>query len=165
MNGMTKSVAEQTSFKVYKLLNGSIIVLAMLTALEHEALTEWQATAIIFLTLTATAVAEAFSRWLAAEIAHRRQLSLGEAGALLRGSLIVVLPALVPAAAFAAVAAGWLSLGAGFAGACWLLVLVLFAAGVQACRLGGGSGVRSLLYGLIISAFGLGIVTLRLLAQ
>lgn len=152
------------SFKLYKLLNGSIVVLALLTVLEGDALTEWSAMATIFMTLAAYAVSEAFSRGLAEEIARKRRLTVVEAGALVRSSLIVVAPAIVPALAFAAVAVGWLSLDKAFFWACWSLVFLLFAAGFTACKLSGGRFWRGLVYGLVIGAFGLGIVALRLLA-
>lgn len=162
---MPMSDANEISFKIHKLLNGSIIVLALLTVLEGDALTEWSAMAIIFVTLAANAVSEAFSRGLADEIARKRRPNAAEAAVLLRSSLIVVTPGIVPALAFAAVAAGWLTLGMAFAGACWILVLGLFAAGFMACKAGGGQIWRGLAYGLVISTFGLGIVALRLMAH
>ncbi|MGQ0710016.1 MAG: hypothetical protein ACT4NV_09740 [Rhodoferax sp.] len=159
---MLASDAEQTSFKIYKLLNGSIIVLALLTVLEGDALTEWSAMGVILMTLVAHAVSDAFSRALADEIAHKRRPSLAQTGALFGSSFVIVAPGLVPVLAFAAVGAGWLPLGLAFAGACWILVLGLFVAGFVACQLGGGLLWRGLLYGLVISSFGLGIVALRL---
>lgn len=119
--------------------------------------------ATIFVTLAANAVAEAFSRGLAEEIARKRRLTFDEAGVLLRNSLIVIVPGVVPALAFAAVSAGWLSLDMAFALACWFLVFVLFASGFMACKVNGCRVLRGLAYGLVISSFGLGIVALRLL--
>lgn len=162
---MLAGETEAISFKIYKLLNGSIIVLALLTVLEADALTEWSAMAIILVTLAAHAVSEAFSRGLADEIAHKRRPTLSETGALLGSSLIVMVPGIVPALAFAAVSAGWLSMGKAFVWACWLLVFALFAAGFAACAVSGGRAWRGLMYGFVISAFGLGIVALRLLAH
>lgn len=162
---MLTSGTKDIGFKLYKLLNGSIIVLALLTVLEGDALTEWSAMATIFLTLGANAVAESFSRGLADEIACKRRITFSEVRALLRSSLIVIVPGVVPAVAFAAVSAGWLSLDKAFAGACWLLVLVLFGAGYTACMVGGGRVWRGLIYGIVVSAFGLGIVALRLMAH
>lgn len=152
-------------FKLYKVLNGSIIVLALLTVLEGAALTEWSAMATIFVTLGANAVAEAFSRGLANEIANKRRETFAEAVALLRRSLSVVIPGIVPAVAFAAVSVGWLPLGKAFAWACWFLVFVLFAAGYTACVVGGGRPWRGLVHGAVISTFGLGIVALRLITS
>ncbi|OIP20137.1 MAG: hypothetical protein CO066_15450 [Comamonadaceae bacterium CG_4_9_14_0_8_um_filter_60_18] len=146
------------------MLNGSIIVLALLTVLEGAALTEWSAVATIFITLIANAVAEAFARGLADEIANKRRTSLPEAVALLRRSLVVVVPGIVPAVAFATVALGWLPLGTAFVSACWTLVLALFAAGYWACAVNGTRVWRGLMYGTIISTFGLAIVALRLIA-
>jgi hypothetical protein len=160
---MLTATAENTGFKLYKLLNGSIIVLALLTVLEGAALTEWPAIATIFITLIANAVAEAFARGLADEIANKRRTSLPEAVALLRRSLVVVVPGIVPAVAFAAVALGWMPLGTAFVSACWTLVLALFAAGYWACAVNGTQVWRGLMYGTIISTFGLTIVALRLL--
>jgi len=160
---MLTATAENTGFKLYKLLNGSIIVLALLTVLEGAALTEWPAVATIFITLIANAVAEAFARGLADEIANKRRTSLPEAVALLRRSLVVVVPGIVPAVAFAAVALGWMPLGTAFVSACWTLVLALFAAGYWACAVNGTQVWRGLMYGTIISTFGLTIVALRLL--
>jgi len=160
---MLTATAENTGFKLYKLLNGSIIVLALLTVLEGAALTEWPAVATIFITLIANAVAEAFARGLADEIANKRRTSLPEAVALLRRSLVVVVPGIVPAVAFAAVALGWLPLGTAFVSACWTLVLALFAAGYWACAVNGTQVWRGLMYGTIISTLGLTIVALRLL--
>ena len=162
---MLTGSAEEKSFKVHKLLNGSIIVLALLTVLEGEALTEWSAMATIVVTLAANGVADAFARGLADELAHRRRPTLAEAVALLRGSVFMVVPAVVPALAFAAVWAGWLSLGNAFALACWLLVFLLCATGYLACAVCGGRTWRGLAYGLLIGAFGLGIVALRLMAH
>jgi len=160
---MPVSSAEDTGFKLYKLLNGSIIVLAMLTVLEGAALTEWTAVATIFITLIANAVAEAFARGLADEIANKRRVTFPEAVALLRRSLVAVLPGFVPAVAFAAVSLGWLSLGTAFTSACGFLVLVLFAAGYWACAVNGTRPWRGLMYGAVISTFGLAIVALRLI--
>ncbi|MDP3843650.1 MAG: hypothetical protein Q8Q81_13930 [Oxalobacteraceae bacterium] len=160
---MLTSAAGDIGFKLHKILNGSIIVLALLTVLEGSALTEWSAMATIFMTLGANAAAEAFSRGVAHEIASKRRVSFSEAAALLRYSLIVVTPGIVPAVAFIAVSAGWLPLGKAFAAACWFLVFVLFAAGYIACMVGGGRVWRGLIYGAVISAFGLGIVALRLM--
>ncbi|MDD2919515.1 hypothetical protein [Rhodoferax sp.] len=162
---MQTTATEEAGHKLYKLLNGAIIVLALLTVLEGSALTEWSAMATIFITLGANAVAEAFARGLADEITFKRRLTWPEGLHLLRRSLVVVLPAVVPALAFAAVALGWLSLGMAFAAACWLLVLALFAAGYMACALNGHQTWRGLLYGAVISTFGLAIVALRLLAS
>ena len=162
---MSTGNSEEISFKLYKLLNGSIVVIALLTVLEGDALTEWSAMATIFMTLAAYAVSETFSRGLADEIARKRRLTFSETGTLLRSSLVVVVPGFVPAVAFAAVSAGWLSLGKAFVWACWFLVLVLFGAGYTACKLSGGRAWRGLMYGLVISAFGLGIVALRLMAH
>ncbi len=161
---MSTSAAQDSGFKLYKLLNGSIIVLAMLTALEGTALTEWSAVATIFITLIANAVAEAFARGLADEIANKRRTTWAEAARVLRLSLVVVVPTLVPTLAFGAVALGWLPLGIAFAGACWLLVLGLFVAGYQACAVNGRQVWRGLVYGALISGFGLAIVALRLVA-
>jgi len=61
---MPTGSAEAKSFKVQKLVNGSIIVLALLTVLEGEALTEWSAMATIVVTLAANGVADAFARGL-----------------------------------------------------------------------------------------------------
>ncbi|MDD1010777.1 hypothetical protein M5G27_25195 [Pseudomonas shahriarae] len=160
---MLTSAAGDIGFKLHKILNGSIIVLALLTVLEGAALTEWSAMATIFMTLGANAVAEAFSRGLADEIASKRRVTFSKATDLLRSSLIVVTPGIVPAVAFIAVSAGWLPLGKAFVGACWFLVFVLFAAGYIACTVGGGKVWRGLLYGAAISTFGLGIVALRLM--
>lgn len=161
---MLTSAAGDIGYKLYKILNGSIIVLALLTVLEGAALTEWGAIATIFVTLGANAVAEAYSRGLAGEIANKRRATLREAIALLRRSLSVVVPGIVPAVAFIAVAAGWLPLDKAFIGACWFLVFVLFAAGYVACVIGGGGVWRGLIYGTVISLFGLGIVALRLMS-
>ncbi|NCP41640.1 MAG: hypothetical protein GW848_14285 [Rhodoferax sp.] len=161
---MFTTTAENTGFTLFKLLNGSIIVLALLTVLEGAALTEWSAVATIFITLIANAVAEAFARGLADEIANKRRTSLPEAVALLRRSLVVVVPGIVPAVAFATVALGWLPLGTAFVSACWTLVLALFAAGYWACAVNGTRVWRGLMYGTIISTFGLAIVALRLIA-
>jgi len=161
---MFTTTAENTGFTLFKLLNGSIIVLALLTVLEGAALTEWSAVATIFITLIANAVAEAFARGLADEIASKRRTSLPEAVALLRRSLVVVVPGIVPAVAFATVALGWLPLGTAFVSACWTLVLALFAAGYWACAVNGTRVWRGLMYGTIISTFGLAIVALRLIA-
>lgn len=162
---MSDRPAEVVGFKLYKLLSGSIMVLALLTVLEGDALTEWSAMATIFLALGAQGVADAFARGLADEIIRGRRPTFGEAGALLRSSLIVVAPGIVPAIAFTAVAAGWLALNTAFVWACWLLVFALFAAGFRACAVTGGSAWRALIYGTIISGFGLGIVALRLMAS
>ena len=161
---MFTTTAENTGFTLFKLLNGSIIVLALLTVLEGAALTEWSAVATIFITLIANAVAEAFARGLADEIANKRRTSLPEAVALLRRSLVVVVPGIVPAVAFATVALGWLPLGTAFVSACWTLVLALVAAGYWACAVNGTRVWRGLMYGTIISTFGLAIVALRLIA-
>lgn len=157
--------SDTLAFRINKLLNGSIIALALLSVLEGEALTEWSAMATIFATLLASAVSEAFSRRLADEIARGRRPTLAESAALLRNTLFVLIPGFVPAAAFAAVSAGWLSLGTAFAGACWLLVFALFVAGFMACKAGGGRPGRGLLYGVVICAFGLGIVALQLMVR
>lgn len=162
MSTMPKPTAEEAGFKLFKLLNGSIIVLAMLTVLERAALTEWSAVATILITLVANAVAEAFARGLANEIASRRRTTLPEALGLLLRSLVVVVPGAVPVVAFAAVSMGWLSIGTAFASACWLLVSALFVAGYRACASNGTQVWRGLLYGALISAFGLAIVALRL---
>lgn len=156
---------EAVNFKLHKLLNGSIIVLALLTVLEDEALTEWKAMAVIFMTVGANAVADAFARGLADEIAYKRQITIAEASALLGSSLLVVVPAVAPALAFAAVAAGWLSIGTAFASACWFLVFALFAAGFAACKASGGRAWRGMVYGGVISVFGLSVVALRLMAH
>ncbi|MDO8319904.1 hypothetical protein [Rhodoferax sp.] len=161
---MQTSAAEATGFKLYKLLNGAIIVLALLTVLEGAALTEWHAIATIFITLIANAVAEAFARHLADEIAFKRRPSWQTSLTHLLKSLVVVIPGLVPAVAFVAVSLGWLPLGSAFASACWVLVLALFAAGYAACRVNGSHSWRGVLYGTVISSFGLAIVALRLLA-
>jgi len=161
---MMTSAAGDIGYKLYKILNGSIIVLALLTVLEGAALTEWGAMLTIFVTLGANAVAEAYSRGLADEIANKRQATFPEAIALLRRSLSVVIPGIVPAVAFIAVAAGWLPLDKAFIGACWFLVFVLFVAGYVACVIGGGRVWRGLIYGTVISLFGLGIVALRLMS-
>jgi len=161
-HSMQISTVESTGFKLFKLLNGSIIVLALLTVLEDAALTEWPAVATIFITLFANAVAEAFARGLADEIANKRRTSLPEAVALLRRSLVVVVPGIVPAVAFAAVALGWLPIGTAFFSACWTLVLALFVAGFWACAVNGTQVWRGLVYGAVISSFGLAIVALRL---
>ena len=161
---MSTHFAEDTGFKLYKLLNGSIIVLALLTVLEGAALTEWTAVATIFITLIANAVAEAFARGLADEIATRRRVTFSEAVALLRRSSVVVVPGIVPAVAFAAVSIGWLPLGTAFATACWALVLALFAAGYWACAVNGSRFWRGITYGAVISTFGLAIVALRLIS-
>lgn len=162
---MEMGEAEAIGSKIHKLLNGSIVVLALLTVLESNALTEWRAIAIILMTLVAHAVSEAFSRGVADEIVRKRRPAFLEMLVLLRSSLIVVVPGIVPLVAFAAVAAGWLPLGMAFAAACWILVLGLFAAGFMACKAGGGKVWRGLGYGLVISTFGLGIVALRLMAH
>lgn len=159
---MPSHTTDDIGFKLYKVLNGSIIVLALLTVLEGAALTEWGAMATIFVTLGANAVAEAFSRGLADEIATKRRITLTEKLTLLRRSLSVVIPGFVPAVAFAGVSIGWLPLGQAFFWACWFLVFVLFAAGYTACVVGGGRAWRGLIQGAVISAFGLGIVALRL---
>lgn len=159
---MQTRATEALSFKIHKLLNGSVIVLALLTVLEGSALTEWSAMATILLTLGAHAVSETFSLGLADEIAHKRRPTFREAVAMLRSSLVVMAPGSVPALAFAAVSAGWLPLDKAFAWACWFLVFVLFAAGYTACSVGGGRLWRGLMYGVVISGFGLGIVVLRL---
>ncbi len=161
---MLTSAAGDIGYKLYKILNGSIIVLALLTVLEGVALTEWGAMATIFVTLGANAIAEAFSRGLADEIANKRRATFPEAIALLRHSLVVVIPGIVPALAFVAVAAGWLPLYSAFVGACWFLVFVLFAAGYAACVIGGGRVWLGFIYGAVISLFGLGIVALRLMS-
>lgn len=162
---MQTIATEALSFKLHKLLNGSIIVLALLTVLEGNALTEWSAMATILVTLGAHAVSETFSLGLADEIAHKRRPTFSEAVALLRKSLVVMAPGSVPALAFTAVSAGWLALDKAFAWACWFLVFVLFAAGYTACSVGGGRVWRGLMYGLVISGFGLGIVVLRLVTH
>lgn len=162
---MSDRPVEAASFRLHKLLSGSIMVLALLTVLEGDALTEWNAMATIFLALATQGVADAFARGLADEIARRRRPTFGEAGALLRSSLIVVAPGIVPALAFAAVAAGWLALDTAFVWACWLLVFALFAAGFRACVVAGGSAWRALLHGAIVSSLGLGIVALRLMVR
>lgn len=163
MPTMTTNTTEDTGFKLYKLLNGTLIVLAMLTVLEGAALTEWTAMATIFITLAANAVAEAFARGLADEISFKQRLTLMQGLFQLRRSFTVVLPAVVPALAFAAVSLGWLPLGTAFASACWVLVLSLFAAGYTACAVNGAQFWRGMLYGLVISSFGLAIVALRLI--
>ncbi|OIP19179.1 MAG: hypothetical protein AUK51_02325 [Comamonadaceae bacterium CG2_30_59_20] len=160
---MQTSAAEAAGFKLYKLLNGSIIVLALLTVLEGAALTEWHAIATIFITLVANAVAEAFARRLADEIAYKQRPSWQASLAFLRKSMVVVVPGLVPAVAFVGVSLGWLPLGIAFASACWVLVLALFAAGYAACTVNGSHRWRGVLYGAVISGFGLAIVALRLL--
>lgn len=157
--------AEDIRLKLHKLLNGSIIVLALLTVLEGDALTEWSAIATILITLGAHAVSETFSLGLAEEIAHKRRPTFSEAAALLRGASVVVVPGIVPALAFAAVSAGWLSLNTAFVWACWFLIFALFAAGYTACKVSGGRVWRGLVYGSAIGAFGLGIVALRLLTH
>ena len=162
---MPASATDDVSFRIHKLLNGSIIVLALLTVLEGEALTEWSAMATILVTLAANAAADAFSRGLADEIARQRRPTFAEAGALLRSSLLVVAPTSLPALAFAAVSVGWLSLDKAFAWACWILVLLLCAAGYAACAASGRRVWRGLVHGSVIGAFGLGIVTLRLMAH
>ncbi|MGR0140638.1 hypothetical protein ACUVNF_28760, partial [Pseudomonas sp. RSP] len=81
---MLTSAAGDIGFKLHKILNGSIIVLALLTVLEGAALTEWSAMATIFMTLGANAVAEAFSRGLADEIASKRRVTFSKATDLLR---------------------------------------------------------------------------------
>ena len=151
------------SFKLHKLLNGSIIVLALLTVLERSALTEWSAMATIFVTLASSAVADAFSQSVADEIVRKRRATFSEAWGLLRKSLIIVVPGILPALAFFAVSADWMSLGMAFTTACWLLLLVLFAAGYMASLVGGGRRWRNLIYGLVISVFGLGTVALRMM--
>ena len=161
---MPTSAAEDTGFKLYKLLNGTIIVLALLTVLEGSALTQWSAVATIFITLIANAVAEAFARGLADEIAKKRRTSFRESLLLLRRSMVVVVPGIVPVVAFVAVSLGWLPLGMAFAAACWVLVLALFAAGYAACVVNGARFWRGLMYGGVISTFGLAIVALRLLS-
>ena len=61
---MPSGSAEEKSFRIHKLVNGAIIVLALLIVLEGEALTEWSAMATIVVTLAATGVADAFVRAL-----------------------------------------------------------------------------------------------------
>lgn len=161
---MHSSALEATGFKLYKLLNGSIIVLALLTVLESAALTEWSAITTIFMTLIANAVAEAFARHLADEIAYKRRPSWKASWTHFMRSLVVVVPGFVPAMAFAGVSLGWLPLGNAFASACWFLVLALFAAGYAACTVNGSHSWRGVLYGAVISSFGLAIVALRLFA-
>lgn len=160
---MHEDATPDISFKLYKILNGSIIALALLTVLEGSALTEWSAMATIFVTLASSAIADAFSRGVAREIAHKRRVPFSESLGLLRRSLIIVVPGILPAMAFVAVSAGWMPLAKAFAIACWALVLVLFVAGYIASRAGGGRGWRNMIYGFVISAFGLGIVALRMI--
>ena len=155
------AILQDKSFRLYKVLSGTVIVLALLTAFDVEALTEWRAMGIIAITLAASAFAEAFARALADEIVTKRRASAGQAWAVLRGSLLVLLPGGVLPLALVAVSADWLSAGVAFAVACWTLVLVLFAAGYAACVLRGGSVWHGLAYGLTASGFGLGIVALR----
>jgi uncharacterized membrane protein YeaQ/YmgE (transglycosylase-associated protein family) len=162
---MTTDSAGDKSFRIHKLVNGAIIVLALLTVLEDEALTEWNAMATIVLTLVATGAADAFSRALGDELAHRRRLTRKEAVKLVRGSALVLAPAAIPALFFAIASAGWLSLTQAFSLACWLLVFLLGAAGYLACAVCEGRTWRGLFYGIVIGALGLGIVALRLAAH
>lgn len=154
-------IPQDKSFRLYKVLSGTVIVLALLTAFEVEALTEWRAMGIIAITLAASAFAEAFARTLADEIVTKRRVSARQAWAVLRGSMLVLLPGVVLPLALIAVSAGWLSAGIAFAVACWTLVLVLFVSGYAACALRGAGVWRGLAYGLASSGFGLGIVALR----
>ena len=122
-------VAREKSFRLYKLLNGTVIVLALLTAFDVEALTEWRDMGIIAITLGASAFAEAFSRALADEIATKRRVRAREAWGVLRASMLILLPGAVLPLAQMTVWAGWLSPGIAFAAACWVLVFALFASG------------------------------------
>ncbi|MBS0455987.1 MAG: hypothetical protein JSS44_01475 [Proteobacteria bacterium] len=160
---MQDGAIQDSAFKLHKILNGSVIALALLTVLEGSALTEWSAMATIFVTLASSAVADVFSQSVANAIACRRRATFSEAWVSLRRHLIIIVPGFLPALAFAAVSADWMPLDTAFAIACWALVLVLFVAGYTASRVGGGRGWRNFLHGLVISAFGLGIVALRMI--
>lgn len=155
-------ISQENSFHLYKLLNGTVIVLALLTAFEVEALTEWRAMGIIALTLAASAFAEAFSRALAHEIATKRRMRARQLWVVLRASMLVLVPGAVLPLALLTVRAGWLSPGVAFAVACWLLVLALIVSGVAASARRGDGVWRSIAYGIAAGGFGMGIVALRM---
>ncbi|MEX0637336.1 MAG: hypothetical protein WD155_01225 [Burkholderiales bacterium] len=85
----------EKSFRLYKLLNGAIVALALLSAFDLEALSNWRAMGIIGITLGASAFAEAFSRALGEEIATRRRVRVLEAWAVLRASMLIMVPGAV----------------------------------------------------------------------
>ena len=135
---------------------GSILVLALLLALENHPPTPLRAAGVVAGTVLAVLAAEAYAENLGAELALGRRETREERRARFRELAAMTVSAEAPVAILLLSAAGVLDLDTAFRLAKWSTLALLLIGGYLARRLAGTSRLSAAWSGLLV--FGVGVV-------
>lgn len=135
---------------------GSILVLALLLALEDHPPTPLRAAGVVAGTVLAVLAAEAYAENLGAELALGRRETREERRARLRELAVMTVSAEAPVAILLLAAAGVLEQETAFRLARWSTLALLLIGGYLARRLAGTSRLAAAWSGLLV--FGVGVL-------
>lgn len=148
-----------------KVVYGSIVALTLVIVLDFEDARGGAAVLSLLAALVAVGFAEAYAEFLEQMLRNRRPLRGRERVEILEGIALHLLPALAPILFFLLVAVRVLGLETAYGLAEWTGVAVIGLFAFGAYRAAGASVARSLLAGGALTAVGLGLVVIKLLAD
>lgn len=140
---------------------GSIVVLAVIVALDDTDVTAGETIGTVVGAAVITALAELYADYIGAVIRHQRHLTSAEREFELQSIAVGFLTALTPVVFFVLAALGLMDLASAFDAAVWTGVVVLGAYAVIANRFAGIGIGRSILIGAGFTALGALLVGLK----
>ncbi len=151
-------LAERARHAVY----GSVIVLAIIVALDGTAVSPREVIASVIAAAIATVIAEIYADYLSGTIGAGRYPTARENLEQLRNAWAGLVAALLPAVFFLLAGFGWIELEAAFNAAIWTGIAVVGVYAFMANRIAGFSIYRSLAIGVAFAALGGLIVLVKL---
>jgi hypothetical protein len=154
-------MAERARHAVY----GSVIVLAVIVALDETSVSATEALASTLGAAIATLLAELYADYLGDMIREGRAPARGERTVETRDAALGMLAAVLPAVLFVLATLDVVGLGAAFDAAVWTGVGVVGFYAFVANRLAGASVARSIAAGIAFAALGAILVVVKTLAH
>jgi VIT1/CCC1 family predicted Fe2+/Mn2+ transporter len=154
-------LAERARHAVY----GSVIVLAVIVALDGTAARTREVIASVIAAAIATVVAETYADYLAETISVGRRPTRRENAEALRNAWAGLLAAILPVVFFVLTGLGLMALDTAFRAAIWTGVAVVGFYAVVANRVSGLSIARSVAAGTAFTALGALLVLVKALAS
>lgn len=148
-----------------KFVYGSIVALTLVIVLDFEDAAAGTAIVSVVGGLIAVAFAEAYADFLEEMLRLRRRLSAPERRAIAHGVALHMVAGLVPIAFFALVLLRALRLETAYSIAEWAGVGVIGAMAYGAYRSAGIPQGRSILAGVVLTALGVALVLVKLIAE
>ena len=158
-------VAHLDSHRVSRVIYGTVIGLALVTALEVHPPTAAQTTALLLSTAVAVALAELYSDMVGTRIRLRRALGARRRREILQDVASVAAGAGLPAVFFLLAVVGVFELDTAFAIAKWSGLGLLGVYGFLAARLSGAHVAQAAMWAVGVGAIGAFVIVLKSLVH